>query len=95
MRPPAHPSRGFDERGCPRECGGLQGCAPPKAGIPAIGIRSADSDLRRKARGYPLVHAVAVAQLVEPRVVVPVVAGSNPVRHLFLLASTIDGIQAP
>src|SRR5262252_2327684 len=25
---------------------------------------------------------VAVAQLVEPRVVVPVVAGSNPVRHL-------------
>jgi hypothetical protein len=27
--------------------------------------------------------AVAVAQLVEPRVVVPVVAGSNPVRHPF------------
>ena len=28
-------------------------------------------------------HVVAVAQLVEPRVVIPVVAGSSPVRHLF------------
>jgi hypothetical protein len=32
-------------------------------------------------RGYPPWDAVAVAQLVEPRVVVPVVAGSSPVRH--------------
>ena len=31
-------------------------------------------------------HVVAVAQLVEPRVVIPVVAGSSPVRHLFLSA---------
>src|SRR5215213_6031428 len=31
--------------------------------------------------GYPVPGAVAVAQLVEPRVVVPVVAGSSPVRH--------------
>ena len=30
---------------------------------------------------YPRPSAVAVAQLVEPRVVVPVVAGSSPVRH--------------
>src|SRR5438552_15918446 len=28
-------------------------------------------------------RAVAVAQLVEPRVVVPVVVGSNPIRHPF------------
>ena len=34
------------------------------------------------SRRYPVLLAVAVAQLVEPRVVVPVVAGSNPVRHL-------------
>ena len=31
--------------------------------------------------GYPVRVAVAVAQLVEPRVVVPVVVGSNPIRH--------------
>ena len=31
--------------------------------------------------GYDVRRAVAVAQLVEPRVVVPVVAGSSPVRH--------------
>jgi hypothetical protein len=31
--------------------------------------------------GYDEATAVAVAQPVEPRVVVPVVAGSNPVRH--------------
>src|SRR5687768_2216551 len=30
---------------------------------------------------YPVPAEVAVAQLVEPRVVVPVVAGSSPVRH--------------
>src|ERR671935_2248031 len=33
-------------------------------------------------RGYPVSAAVAVAQLVEPRVVVPVVGGSSPLRHL-------------
>ena len=32
--------------------------------------------------GYPVSAAVAVAQLVEPRVVVPVVGGSSPLRHL-------------
>jgi hypothetical protein len=32
-------------------------------------------------QSYPSSRAVAVAQLVEPRVVVPVVAGSSPVRH--------------
>ena len=32
-------------------------------------------------RRYPVRGAVAVAQLVEPRPVVPVVAGSSPVRH--------------
>jgi hypothetical protein len=41
---------------------------------------------------------VAVAQLVEPRVVVPVVVGSNPIRHLsrresgrFATMTTRDG----
>ena len=38
--------------------------------------------VRQPSRRYPVRSAVAVAQLVEPRVVVPVVAGSNPVRHL-------------
>jgi hypothetical protein len=38
---------------------------------------------RRAGRGYPLFDAVAVAQLVEPRVVVPVVVGSSPIRHPF------------
>jgi hypothetical protein len=38
------------------------------------------------ARGYPVSAAVAVAQLVEPRVVVPVVVGSNPIRHLLTKA---------
>src|SRR5439155_1705497 len=35
-----------------------------------------------KARLFCLRCAVAVAQLVEPRVVVPVVGGSSPLRHL-------------
>ena len=35
-----------------------------------------------RQESYPVqAFAVAVAQLVEPRVVVPVVAGSSPVRH--------------
>ena len=34
-----------------------------------------------RAGRYPVAGAVAVAQLVEPRVVVPVVAGWSPVRH--------------
>jgi hypothetical protein len=34
-----------------------------------------------RVRGYHQRSAVAVAQLVEPRVVVPVVVGSNPIRH--------------
>jgi putative intracellular protease/amidase len=33
-------------------------------------------------RGYPVPGAVVVAQLVEPRVVVPVVVGSSPIDHL-------------
>ena len=39
--------------------------------------------------GILRLRAVAVAQLVEPRVVVPVVAGSSPVRHLFPPVTTI------
>src|SRR5439155_12412870 len=35
----------------------------------------------RGGSGYPEPCAVAVAQLVDPRVVVPVVVGSSPIRH--------------
>src|SRR5205823_7387854 len=45
-------------------------------GRPAAGPRA-----REPERGYPEPCAVAVAQLVEPRVVVPVVVGSSPIRH--------------
>jgi hypothetical protein len=51
---------------------------------PAPGVRFG-TDMSREEGGLPGYAsriAVAVAQLVEPRVVVPVVAGSNPVRHL-------------
>ena len=41
---------------------------------------SAPSSMPHVCR-YPVPSEVAVAQLVEPRVVVPVVAGSSPVRH--------------
>jgi hypothetical protein len=43
---------------------------------PPVARRSADVGRRYDGR-----RTVAVAQLVEPRVVVPVVAGSSPVRH--------------
>ena len=53
--------------------------------------RPHDADPGRPRRGltpddprYPVPGAVAVAQLVEPRVVVPVVAGSSPVRHPYV-----------
>ena len=35
-------------------------------------------------------RVVAVAQLVEPRVVIPVVAGSSPVRHLRAGRATLE-----
>jgi hypothetical protein len=64
---------------------------PARPGEPPPG-----GDPRRR---YPVSAAVAVAQLVEPRVVVPVVAGSNPVRHphgkpwkwAFLVSETYAG----
>ena len=61
------------------------GIEPPHAGSKPAAL---STELRGRARSvcptvrrYPVRAAVAVAQLVEPRVVVPVVAGSNPVRH--------------
>ena len=45
--------------------------------------------------GYPWPRAVAVAQLVEPRVVVPVVAGSSPVRHPFAAGGRYAVRSAP
>ena len=55
-----------------------------RRGKPALGASPARADEGRRAtpaHRYDASCAVAVAQLVEPRVVVPVVAGSNPVRH--------------
>ena len=43
----------------------------------ALGRRGAQAE----GKHYPCSSAVAVAQLVEPRVVVPVVGGSSPLRH--------------
>ena len=61
------------------------GIEPPHAGSKPAAL---STELRGRARSvcptfrrYPVLAEVAVAQLVEPRVVVPVVAGSSPVRH--------------
>ena len=43
--------------------------------------RAPGRNAARLTAGYDVPRTVAVAQLVEPRVVVPVVAGSSPVRH--------------
>jgi hypothetical protein len=53
----------------------LRGTQGPKA----VGETPAKG--RRRQPGYTDLCAVAVAQLVEPRVVVPEVAGSSPVGH--------------
>src|SRR2546427_6668237 len=52
-------------------------------------LRGLRSSLPRRAELSLSTLAVAVAQLVEPRVVVPVVAGSSPVRHPSWLRSTL------
>ena len=61
------------------------GIEPPHAGSKPAAL---STELRGRSRSvcptpqrYPVGVEVAVAQLVEPRVVVPVVAGSSPVRH--------------
>ena len=61
------------------------GIEPPHAGSKPAAL---STELRGRPRSvcptlrrYPVRVEVAVAQLVEPRVVVPVVAGSSPVRH--------------
>ena len=65
------------------------GIEPPRAGSKPAAL---STELRGRAdrsgrpvcptaARYPVDAEVAVAQLVEPRVVVPVVAGSSPVRH--------------
>ena len=54
---------------------------------------------RRPAPPYHSLHsaqsAVAVAQLVEPRVVVPVVVGSNPIRHPWCPAQRCTPASGP
>ncbi len=64
------------------------GIEPPRAGSKPAAL---STELRGRPAAsmpqqsrYPVSHEVAVAQLVELRVVVPVVAGSSPVRHLYL-----------
>ena len=53
-----------------------------QGGLRELGARADSLDVgAEKIRGYPSTSAVAVAQLVEPRVVVPVVGGSSPLRH--------------
>ena len=82
------------------------GIEPPHAGSKPAAL---STELRGRVRRepvcpttprYPVQGAVAVAQLVEPRVVVPVVAGSSPVRHLGALERIVeeighDFVQAP
>ena len=49
-REPADAGSSRVERGCGRESGRLQGCAPPKAGIKPRGSAPADSRLASKAK---------------------------------------------
>ena len=67
------------------------GIEPPHAGSKPAALstelRGRARSVCRTVRRYPVQAEVAVAQLVEPRVVVPVVAGSSPVRHPSLAGS--------
>ena len=60
------------------------GIEPPRVDSKSTAL---STELRGRARLHGILceRVVAVAQLVEPRVVIPVVAGSSPVRHLFFL----------
>ena len=55
--------------------------APPRSSSRCRTSSSISTRRRSAEPGYHVAGTVAVAQLVEPRVVVPVVAGSSPVRH--------------
>ena len=57
------------------------GIEPPRVDSKSTAL---STELRGRARLHGILceRVVAVAQLVEPRVVIPVVAGSSPVRHL-------------
>ena len=56
------------------------GIEPPRVDSKSTAL---STELRGRARLHGILceRVVAVAQLVEPRVVIPVVAGSSPVRH--------------
>src|SRR5580765_59056 len=60
------------------------GIEPPRVDSKSTAL---STELRGRARLHGILceRVVAVAQLVEPRVVIPVVAGSSPVRHLSFL----------
>ena len=62
------------------------GIEPPRVDSKSTAL---STELRGRARLHGILceRVVAVAQLVEPRVVIPVVAGSSPVRHLYFFSA--------
>ena len=56
--------------------GGAAGRVPPSSGRAFFGLESWAGEPR-----FPVPETVAVAQLVEPLIVIQVVAGSSPVGH--------------
>ena len=67
---------------------------PARVQRPMGARQRGDALSRPETPRYPVRSAVAVAQLVEPRVVVPVVAGSSPVRHPVLKAQGQESASA-
>src|SRR4051812_30281481 len=69
------------------------GIEPPRVDSKSTAL---STELRGRARLHGILceRVVAVAQLVEPRVVIPVVAGSSPVRHLFIFLQELEPANA-
>ena len=69
------------------------GIEPPRVDSKSTAL---STELRGRARLHGILcgRVVAVAQLVEPRVVIPVVAGSSPVRHLFIFLQELEPASA-
>ena len=69
------------------------GIEPPRVDSKSTAL---STELRGRARLHGILceRVVAVAQLVEPRVVIPVVAGSSPVRHLYFFPQELEPASA-
>ena len=69
------------------------GIEPPRVDSKSTAL---STELRGRVRLHGILceRVVAVAQLVEPRVVIPVVAGSSPVRHLFIFLQELEPASA-